>query len=89
LKFFPAETSGGAAALRALAGPFPSLRFMPTGGITRDNLGDYIRLDNVLAVGGSWLTPRALCQAERWDQIEQLASETAELSRALQSEVSK
>jgi 2-dehydro-3-deoxyphosphogluconate aldolase/(4S)-4-hydroxy-2-oxoglutarate aldolase len=89
LKFFPAETSGGAAALRALAGPFPSLRFMPTGGITRENLGDYLRLDNVLAVGGSWLTPRALCQAERWDQIEQLASETVELSRTLQSEVSE
>lgn len=89
LKFFPAETSGGAAALRALAGPFPSVRFMPTGGITPDNLGAYLRLDNVLAAGGSWLTPRALCVAKQWNQIQQLASDTAELSRALQSEVSE
>ena len=89
LKFFPAETSGGAAALRALAGPFPSVRFMPTGGITRDNVGAYLRLENVLAAGGSWLTPRALCAAQQWDQIKQLASDTAELSRALQSEVSQ
>jgi 2-dehydro-3-deoxyphosphogluconate aldolase/(4S)-4-hydroxy-2-oxoglutarate aldolase len=89
LKFFPAETSGGAAALRALAGPFPSVRFMPTGGITPDNLGAYLRLDNVLAAGGSWLTPRALCVAKQWNQIQQLASDTVELSRALQSEVSE
>ena len=89
VKFFPAETSGGAAALRALSGPFPSVSFMPTGGITRENLGTYLRLQNVVAAGGSWLTPRALCVAQQWEQIQQLASDTANLSRALQSEVSQ
>lgn len=88
LKFFPAETSGGAAALRALSGPFSSVSFMPTGGITPDNLDAYLRLENVLAVGGSWLTPRALCRAQQWEQIQQLATETAHLSRALKGEVS-
>jgi 2-dehydro-3-deoxyphosphogluconate aldolase/(4S)-4-hydroxy-2-oxoglutarate aldolase len=58
VKFFPAETSGGAAAIRALAGPFHGLRFMPTGGIGPDNLGDYLRLPAVQAVGGSWMVPR-------------------------------
>ena len=89
VKFFPAETSGGAAALRALSGPFPSVSFMPTGGITRENLGAYLRLHNVVAAGGSWLTPRALCVAQQWEQIQQLASDTANLSRALKSEVSQ
>jgi 2-dehydro-3-deoxyphosphogluconate aldolase/(4S)-4-hydroxy-2-oxoglutarate aldolase len=89
VKFFPAETSGGAAALRALSGPFPSVSFMPTGGITRENLGAYLRLQNVVAAGGSWLTPRTLCVAQQWEQIQQLASDTANLSRALQSEVSQ
>ena len=87
LKFFPAETSGGAAALSALSGPFSSVSFMPTGGITRENVAAYLQLDNVLAVGGSWLTPRALCVAQQWEQIQQLANDTASLSRALRSEV--
>jgi 2-dehydro-3-deoxyphosphogluconate aldolase/(4S)-4-hydroxy-2-oxoglutarate aldolase len=57
VKFFPAQTSGGAAAVRALAGPFPHVQFIPTGGITPSNLNDYLRLPHVLAVGGSWMVP--------------------------------
>lgn len=54
-KFFPAESSGGIAALKALSGPFGGLRFCPTGGITPDNVPDWLALDAVLCVGGSWL----------------------------------
>jgi 2-dehydro-3-deoxyphosphogluconate aldolase/(4S)-4-hydroxy-2-oxoglutarate aldolase len=56
-KFFPAETVGGEAALRAFAGPFPAVRFCPTGGITMANLSRYIALPNVTAIGGSWMIP--------------------------------
>jgi 2-dehydro-3-deoxyphosphogluconate aldolase/(4S)-4-hydroxy-2-oxoglutarate aldolase len=58
VKFFPAESSGGAAAIRALAAPFPELGFMPTGGIGPDNLKDYLAVPSVRAVGGSWMVPR-------------------------------
>lgn len=54
-KFFPAESSGGIPALNALAGPFPNIRFCPTGGIRRDTARDWLALDAVLCVGGSWL----------------------------------
>ena len=77
LKFFPAETSGGATAIRALAGPFPEVRFMPTGGITPDNMSAYLSLSNVCAVGGSWLSPRSLIEDQRWEEIVQLARTTA------------
>lgn len=60
LKFFPAEASGGAAAIAAFASPFADVRFVPTGGVGLGNLGDYLRLSNVAAVGGSWMVPPAL-----------------------------
>jgi 2-dehydro-3-deoxyphosphogluconate aldolase/(4S)-4-hydroxy-2-oxoglutarate aldolase len=55
LKFFPAEASGGPATLKAMAGPFPDVRFCPTGGITQENAEAYLALPNVRCVGGSWL----------------------------------
>jgi 2-dehydro-3-deoxyphosphogluconate aldolase/(4S)-4-hydroxy-2-oxoglutarate aldolase len=54
-KFFPAEASGGIAALKALAGPFANIRFCPTGGIRPDNAAEWLALDSVLCVGGTWL----------------------------------
>lgn len=60
LKFFPAASSGGVAAVRALAGPFPQVRFIPTGGIGPGDAADYLALPTVVAVGGSWLAPGAL-----------------------------
>lgn len=57
LKFFPAEASGGVAALKALSGPFDRVRFVPTGGVTAENMTDYLRLKAVPAVGGSWMAP--------------------------------
>lgn len=83
LKFFPAETSGGASAIRAFAGPFPDVRFMPTGGITPDNVSAYLSLTSVCAVGGSWLTPQHLLDAQQWDEIVQLASTTVAGSLAM------
>ena len=66
VKFFPAESSGGAAAVRALAAPFIEVGFMPTGGIGPDNLADYFAMPAVRAVGGSWMVPRdALGDTER------------------------
>lgn len=74
LKFFPASASGGPGYLRALAGPLPDLTFCPTGGVTPDNLADYVALPNVRCVGGSWLTPDALVTAGDWAAITDLAA---------------
>ncbi len=68
-KFFPASTAGGIPALKALAGPFPSARFCPTGGITEENASTWLSQPNVVAVGGSWLTPAADVAARNWDAI--------------------
>ena len=79
LKFFPAESSGGVAALRALAGPLSDLRYCATGGIGLHNARDYLALANVSAVGGSWLTPNERIRAGDWAGIEQLARAAAAL----------
>ena len=79
-KFFPAESSGGAAAVKAFAGPFAQVRFCPTGGITLSNARDYLALENVLCVGGSWLAPKRLVDAQDWTAITGLASEAAALA---------
>ena len=80
-KFFPAEASGGIAALKAFAGPLPEARFCPTGGISLDNAGGYLALENVMCVGGSWLAPKALVDAQDWSGIRQLAQTTTERLR--------
>ena len=69
VKFFPAATAGGAAMVAALSAPFPSARFVPTGGIRADDLADYLRLPTVLAVGGTWLAPRAVIDAGDFETI--------------------
>ena len=68
-KLFPAEVCGGIAALKALGGPFGDVRFCPTGGVTPDNLRDYLAVPGVAAVGGTWLAPRASIAAEDWAGI--------------------
>jgi 2-dehydro-3-deoxyphosphogluconate aldolase/(4S)-4-hydroxy-2-oxoglutarate aldolase len=80
VKFFPAEASGGAAYLRAVAGPVPDVRFCPTGGISRANAAEYLALPNVGCVGGSWLTPGAAVRSGDWPAIELLAAEAATLA---------
>jgi 2-dehydro-3-deoxyphosphogluconate aldolase/(4S)-4-hydroxy-2-oxoglutarate aldolase len=75
VKFFPAEAIGGARALSAMAGPFPMLRFIPTGGITPGNLESYLALPSVAAVGGSWMVAPGLVSGRKWTDISQLAAE--------------
>ncbi len=79
LKFFPAETMGGVGALKAFAGPYPDVRFMPTGGITPELLPAYLRLPSVVACGGSWLAPRDLLAAGRFDSIAALIEQAKKL----------
>jgi len=79
-KFFPAETAGGIAALRAFAGPFPQVRFCPTGGIGAHSAPAYLRLPNVLTVGGSWMVPAEALAARDWDRIGALARECVALA---------
>lgn len=72
-KLFPAEVVGGVAALKAFAGPFPNIRFCPTGGISAETAPHYLALPNVLCVGGSWVTPDAMIAARDWGGITRLA----------------
>ena len=78
-KFFPAETSGGAAAVKAFAGPFAQVRFCPTGGITPANAPAYLALDNVACVGGSWLAPPEAVAAGDWARVAALARKASAL----------
>ena len=75
VKFFPAESSGGVKALQALAGPYHDIRFMPTGGINENNVGDYLSLDNVVACGGSWMVPQDLIEKGDFAKITCLCKE--------------
>ncbi len=72
LKFFPAEYCGGVKLLNAFNGPFKGVKFCPTGGISTDNMRSYLNLENVLCVGGSWLTPKDLIQNKEWDKITEI-----------------
>ncbi|MFQ6548706.1 bifunctional 4-hydroxy-2-oxoglutarate aldolase/2-dehydro-3-deoxy-phosphogluconate aldolase [Aestuariibius sp. 2305UL40-4] len=74
-KFFPAEASGGAPALKAIGAPLPQIRFCPTGGVSLSNAPDYLGLSNTLCVGGSWVAPRDAVETDDWQRIETLASE--------------
>ena len=79
-KFFPAETSGGAPALKALYGPFADIRFCPTGGITAKTARDYLALPNVLCVGGGWVAPNDAIASGDWERITELARAASALS---------
>ncbi len=80
LKFFPAGTSGGAAAIKALAAPFGQVRFVPTGGIGPANLAEYLELPCVAAVGGSWMVPRDLIAARDVAGIRALTADAVALA---------
>ncbi|MGL2778400.1 bifunctional 4-hydroxy-2-oxoglutarate aldolase/2-dehydro-3-deoxy-phosphogluconate aldolase [Helicobacter pylori] len=72
LKFFPAEYCGGVKLLNAFNGPFKGVKFCPTGGVSVDNMRSYLALENVVCVGGSWLTPKDLIQNKEWDKITEI-----------------
>ncbi|WFU44542.1 bifunctional 4-hydroxy-2-oxoglutarate aldolase/2-dehydro-3-deoxy-phosphogluconate aldolase [Bradyrhizobium sp. CB82] len=75
-KFFPAEQAGGIKGLRALGGPFPNVRFCPTGGVGEANAATWLAEPNVLAVGGSWLCPAAEIRAGNWAGITAICQRT-------------
>src|SRR4029077_11820988 len=75
VKLFPADALGGRKTVRALAGPFPNVRFVPTGGVTAATATEYLAIDSVAAVGGSWLAPPATIANRRFDEIERLSDE--------------
>lgn len=75
VKFFPAEAMGGLKVLKALAGPFGGMKFIPTGGINPGNLNDYLAFDKIIACGGSWMVPSDLVDNNDWDGITALARE--------------
>ena len=82
VKLFPAEAVGGIKMLKALHGPFPQVRFCPTGGIGPAAAPDYLAQPNVLCVGGSWLTPAQLVAEKNWRAITELAEQSARLKPA-------
>ena len=80
-KFFPAEPSGGAPYLASLSSPLPQVRFCPTGGITPALAPSYLKLPNVITLGGSWMAPKNLVNEGKWDEIEKLSREAAALRK--------
>lgn len=75
LKVFPAAAVGGPAALRAFAGPFPDVRFLPSGGVSAANAGEYLALPSVFAVSGSWMVPAAALSARDAETVRALSAE--------------
>ncbi|WP_343817520.1 bifunctional 4-hydroxy-2-oxoglutarate aldolase/2-dehydro-3-deoxy-phosphogluconate aldolase [Colwellia asteriadis] len=75
LKFFPAEASGGVKAIQSIGGPFPDIRFCPTGGINLNNVRDYLALPNVVCCGGSWLVSNEIVNNKNWSEITKLANQ--------------
>ena len=77
-KFFPAEQAGGLAYIKAVCGPYTTMRFMPTGGVTADNLNSYLAYNKIVCCGGSWIVPPALLQAGDWEGITKLCREAVD-----------
>jgi 2-dehydro-3-deoxyphosphogluconate aldolase/(4S)-4-hydroxy-2-oxoglutarate aldolase len=82
VKFFPAGTSGGAPAIAALSAPFVGVQFVPTGGVGPKNLHDYLAIPAVVAVGGSWMVPRATVRDGNFAEITRLTAEAVALLNA-------
>jgi len=81
MKFFPAEAAGGVPMLKSIGGPLPQITFCPTGGVNPENAKHYLALKNVACVGGSWMAPADLVDAENWDEIRLRAQQAAMISR--------
>ena len=80
LKFFPAEVFGGIRTLKAICGPYNDVRFIPTGGITEQNLRTYLDFPRVLACGGSWMVKKELISAHKFDLITQLVKDAVTIA---------
>jgi 2-dehydro-3-deoxyphosphogluconate aldolase / (4S)-4-hydroxy-2-oxoglutarate aldolase len=84
LKFFPAESSGGSAWLKSIAGPLPHIRFMPTGGVRESTLKDYLNINTVAAIGGSWIASAADIHASNWGEITNKAKAACMIADSIQ-----
>lgn len=83
VKFFPAEPAGGLNMIKAVAAPYTTLSFMPTGGINLENVEAYLKYDRILACGGSWMVKADLVSAGKFDEIEKMTREAAELVKKI------
>jgi 2-dehydro-3-deoxyphosphogluconate aldolase/(4S)-4-hydroxy-2-oxoglutarate aldolase len=79
MKFFPAEAAGGIPMLKSIAGPLPQIKFCPTGGINEKIAPNYLALDNVLCIGGTWMLDKAIVQAKDWATVEAKAKKASQL----------
>ncbi len=80
VKFFPAEVSGGLSYIKNVAPVFPNLKFMPTGGISPKNVGEYLAYDRIIGCGGSWMVKSDMIAAEKFDEITALCQEAVALA---------
>jgi 2-dehydro-3-deoxyphosphogluconate aldolase/(4S)-4-hydroxy-2-oxoglutarate aldolase len=85
VKFFPAEAAGGVRYLNAVAAPYRSVRFVPTGGVTPANLAEYLAVPAVAACGGTWIAPADAIRAHRWDDISRAAAESVAIARSIRA----
>ena len=83
VKFFPAENAGGLKMIKAMSAPYTMMKFMPTGGINATNVSDYLACDKILACGGSWMVKGDLINAGRFDEIERLTREAADIVKEI------
>lgn len=85
VKFFPAQQFGGVSTVKALAAPYTKLKFMPTGGVNKENLESYLSCDKVIACGGSWMVKSELIENGEFDKIRQMTRQTVEMVKAIRS----
>lgn len=85
LKFFPSETMGGLKAIKAISDPFPQVKFIPTGGIRLENLAEYLQMEKIHAVGGSWMAKRAMIAEGKFEEIQRLAGAANEVVAGVKS----
>ena len=83
LKFFPAEMMGGLKAIKAISDPFPQLRFVPTGGIRLENLAEYLQMEKIHSVGGSWMAKRRMIAEGKFDEITRMAKEASDVVKRI------
>ena len=83
IKFFPAEQFGGVATIKALAAPYTSVRFMPTGGVSAKNLADYLGFKKIVACGGSWMVKGNMITAGEFDKIKEMTAEAVALIKEI------
>ncbi len=84
MKFFPAQQAGGIEFLKALHAPYPMVRFMPTGGITPENIREYLKNDFIIACGGSWIVPKNLLEEKNFQEIHRLAEQAVKIAEEFQ-----